>query len=279
MTTEDRLREFRRQVDELRQVSPEGAEYWKARDLSGALGYGAWARFREVISRAEQACESSGTPAESHFVQTGKMVTIGGGGEREVEDFFLSRYACYLTAMNGDPAKSEIAYAQTYFAVQARRQEIADQAAEIDRRVQLRERVRGANRKLMSAAKTAGVQKFGVFQSEGYVGLYGMQLPGIKARKGIPERDDLLDRAGRVELAANEFRITQTEDKLVRDRIAGERQAIETHRKVGEEVRGTIRRLGGTMPEDLPAEPPIKKVVAQRKKQIPKGGDSLDNRN
>ena len=171
--------------------------------------------------------------------------------------------------MNADPTKPEVGYAQGYFAVQTRRQEIQDQLTDEQRRLLLRERVIDANKNLAGAAKSAGVIRYGIFQDAGYKGLYGgLGLQAIKIRKGLKKSDDLLDRAGRAELAANEFRATQTEQKLSRERIKGEEAAIRVHRKIGETVRATIKKIGGTMPEDLPAEPSIKKLIKQKAKQL-----------
>lgn len=255
-----------RKLEEIKQISKNGGEYWRARDLQPALGYTSWENFEKVIQRSRTACESAGVSSDDQFHETMKMIEAGKGAMVPRKDYFLTRYACYLIAMNGDTDKEEIANAQSYFAVQTRRQEIYDAIEGENKRLQLRERVKSNNKKLNSAAKGAGVQKFAVFHAAGYQGLYNMGLLEIKKRKGIVAKDDLLDRAGRAELAANDFRITQTEEKLVRDRVNSEKQAISTHHEVGQEVRATIRKLGGIMPENLPPEPSIKSIEKKRKK-------------
>lgn len=260
------------QLESFKRVSPQGAEYWMARDLQPLLGYTSWENFANVIEKAKMACESAGVGPEDHFHDVTKGIAAGKGAEIQRVDMFLSRYACYLIGMNGDPRKAEIGLAQTYFAVQTRRQEVRDQHPEL-RRVEMRQRVKEANRSLNSVAKDAGVQNYGLFHDAGYRGLYGLRLQDIKARKGISPKDDLLDRAGRVELAANEFRITQAEDKLRREKVKGETHAIHTHRQVGEAVRATIQQLGGVVPENLPAEPSIKKLVSAKKPKRLAGGE------
>lgn len=251
-------------LDSIKKVSPNGAEYWMARQLQVVLAYAEWENFEKVIQRARMGCESAGIDANDHILDTTKMITAGKGAQLERKDFFLSRYGCYMVAMNGDTRKPEIGTAQTYFAVQTRRQEIHNEQNQITKRVELRNRVTNANKALNSAAKTAGVQNYGFFHDAGYRGLYGMGLADIKQRKNIT--GDLLDHAGRAELAANEFRITQAEQKIVRDNIKGEKNAINTHRDVGAEVRATINKIGGTMPEDLSPEPSLKQLT--RKRQI-----------
>lgn len=256
-------------LEEKRRMSKNGGEYWMARDIQSVMGYSRWENFEKTVQKARQSCESAGVEPENHFRDVTKMIEVGKGAMVPTQDVFLTRYACYLVAMNGDSNKSEIATAQAYFAIQTRKQEVQEQLTGEEQRIRLRERVRDRNRSLASTAKQAGVQKFAIFQAAGYKGLYEMGLSDIKRYKGISDNEDLLDRAGRTELAANEFRITQTEEKLVRDRVNTERQAIDTHLKVGQEVRKTITKLGGTMPEKLPAEPSIKKLVSRRKKQLP----------
>lgn len=256
-----------RALEEKRRVTQSGNEYWMARDIQAALGYSTWENFEEVIHRARMACESAGTNPSDHFRETTNLIAAGKGAQVSRKDYFLARYACYLIAMNGDVRKTEIATAQAYFVVQTRRQEVLDELSSEEHRIQLRARVRERNKSLASAAKEAGVVKFAVFQAAGYQGLYNLGLAQIKAKKGIGQKEDLLDRAGRTELAANEFRITQTEEKLKRDKVNCEPSAIETHRTVGREVRSAIKKLGGTMPEDLDAEAPIKTLITNRRKQ------------
>jgi DNA-damage-inducible protein D len=255
-------------LDSVKRLSAKGGEYWMARSIQPILGYDKWDNFDNVIRKAMMACESAEVRPGNHFLETKNMVSIGSGAKREKADYFLTRYACYLIAMNGETTKPEIGIAQSYFAVQARRQEIEDQLTDAERRIRLRDRVKEANKSLAGTAKRAGVKKYPVFQDAGYKGLYEMGLTDIKYKKGIPKNQEFLDCVGRTELAANEFRITQAEEKLVRDGINNEREAIITHRNVGKEVRATIKKLGGTMPEDLPAEEPIKKLATRLRKSV-----------
>jgi len=260
-----------KRLDAAKKLTKNGGEYWMAREIQPILGYERWENFHNVINKARMACESSGIEPDNQFRDITKKVTVGSGAMVPQVDYFLTRYACYLIAMNGDSTtKPEIATAQTYFAVQTRRQEIQDRLTADEKRLQLRDRVKSANKNLNSAAKQAGVQRYALFHDAGYRGLYEMGLADIKRKKGLLEKEDLLDRAGRAELATNEFRITQTEVKLVRDKITNEKDAMETHREVGREVRATIRKLNGIMPEDLPTEPSIKKLAQARKKETTK---------
>lgn len=257
-------------LESIKQVTDLGAEYWSARDLATILGYDDYRHFEAVIEKATTACVQSGQVVVDHFVGAAKMVRIGSQTGRRVRDWHLSRYACYLIAQNGDPRKEQIALAQSYFAMQTRRQEIADRATELEKRKDLRNRVKDHNKALASAAKGAGVQAamFGVFQDAGYRGLYdGLGVQDLKRIRGL-DKEDVLDRMGRTELAANDFRITQAEEKLRRDHIHGQRQAIETHREVGEKVREAIRDIGGTMPEELPVEPSIKPLLDKEQREL-----------
>lgn len=260
-------------LEEVKSISKNGGEYWMGRDIQEILGYSTWDNFQHVINRAMLACESSGQDPIDHFYQTGKKVAIGKGAQRPRGDYYLDRYACYLIAINGGTPEAGIA--QSYFVVQTRRQEIFDQLTVAEKRIQLRDRVKDANKKLKEAANVAGVQQWAFFYAAGYHGLYDMGIADIRKKKNIGQKEDLLDRMGREELAMNEFRITQTEAKLIRDDIRGEQKAIDTHRHVGREVRNTIRRIGGMMPEDLMPEPSIKKIESQQKKSL-KGKNKLE---
>ena len=259
--------------EELKRINEHGAEYWSARDLQPLLGYTQWRRFEQAIERAMTSCETSGNNPANHFAGGGKMVGLGSGSQREVDDYQLSRFACYLIAQNGDPRKPEIAHAQTYFAVQARRQEQSDQAAADRERLEHRKQTAEEFKALSGAAQDAGVQSkmFGVFHDAGYKGLYGgLGRDSIKQRKAIAEKDNLLDRMNATELAANQFRMTQTRDKLARDRVGSQAHAIQTHEQVGKEVRDAIKRIGGTLPENIPPAEHIKAVEKRVKAAIPK---------
>lgn len=247
----------------LKRLNDFGREFWSARDLQPLLGYSQWRRFENAIKKAITSCEQSGNDPKNHFASAGKMFEIGSEASRELPDFHLSRFACYLIAQNGDPRKPEIAHAQKYFAVQTRRQELSDQAAADFERLELRKQVSEEFKALSGAARSAGVQSrmFGIFHDAGYKGLYGgLGAEAIKIRKRIPEKEQLMDRMDATELAANQFRMTQTRDKLARQKVHTGEQAIDTHHRVGREVRAAIVRIGGTLPENLPPAEPIAQV-------------------
>ena len=271
------------------QIDEDGTEFWNARDLLRLLEYAKWDNFLEVIEKAKIACKNSGQPIENHFADASKMVSLGSGAEREIDDVSLTRYACYLVAQNADSRKRPVAFAQTYFAIQTRRQEIrdADEAhyiplSEDQKRVLLREEIKTHNKNLASAASTAGVVEpldFAIFQNRGYEGLYGgLDRVGIQRRKRLTSKQNILDHMGSTELAANLFRATQTEEKLRRDQIRGKLAANETHFVIGRKVRQAIKDIGGTMPEDLPVAEDVVKVTRRLKKAIAtpskKEGDS-----
>ncbi len=223
--------------EELKKINQYGAEYWSARDLQPLLGYNHWRSFENSITKAIVSCEKSGNEPDYHFVRAHKMIALGKGGERKVPDYHLSRFACYLIAQNGDPRKPEIANAQKYFAVQTRRQEISDVLAADMERLEIRKQASEEFRALSGAARSAGVQNkmFGVFHDAGYKGLYdGKGVEDIKKFKGIDRRENLMDRMNTTELAANQFRMTQAREKLQKENISGQQQAIKTHKKVGQ---------------------------------------------
>ena len=252
-----------RDFEKIKKLNKNGFEYWEARELMPLLGYVEWRKFEGVIRKAKDACKSSDQEVEDHFVGAAKMIILAKGTVREairrIENYNLSRYACYLIAQNGDSRKKEIATAQTYFAVQERKQEIFEQLNEESKRLFIRNEVRKYNKKLFDTAKQAGVGNFGKFNNFGYLGLYGMNAGEIKKKKQIGD-DDILDRAGATELAANLFRITQTDEKIIKGNIKSEGLANTTHFHIGKKVRRTIKEIGGTMPENLPTETHIKKI-------------------
>jgi DNA-damage-inducible protein D len=258
--------------EELKQVNQYGAEYWSARDLQPLLGYTQWRSFENAITKAATSCGQSGNNPEHHFARARKPIIGGKGAVQEVLDYHLSRFACYLIAQNGDPRKPEIANAQEYFAVQTRRQEISDVLAADVERLELRKQASEEFRALSGAARDAGVQNrmFGVFHDAGYKGLYGGKgTDDIKRFKGIDRRENLMDRMNTTELAANQFRMTQAREKMQKQKIRGQEQAIETHKKVGQEVRDAIKRIGGTLPENIPPAEHIKQVRKRIKGAAP----------
>ncbi len=257
----------------LKETNEHGAEYWSARELQPNLGYNQWRRFEDAIKRAITSCEQSGNEPSYHFASAGKMIEVGKGGQRKVSDYHLSRFACYLIAQNGDPRKAEIAQAQKYFAIQTRRQELSDQLAADQERLEIRRQTAEEFKALSGAARDAGVQNrmFGVFHDAGYKGLYGGKgSKDIKGSKGIPDKENLMDRMNATELAANQFRMTQTRDKLEREGISGQQKAINTHREVGKEVRAAIVKIGGDLPENIPPAEHIKQVEKRIKLTPPK---------
>ena len=248
-------------------------EFWYARDLQTVLGYAKWGNFIKVIEKAKTACENSNFPVSYHFADVGKMVHIG-VSQREIQDMVLSRYACYLIAMNGDSRKKVIAQAQTYFAVKTREQEIDDainKLSEDERRILLRHDLKDHNISLAEAANLAGIKEpkdYAIFQNHGYQGLYGgLGANDIKRKKQLKKSQNILDHMGSEELAANLFRATQTDSKLRREKIKGISKANKAHYDVGATVRHTIKELGGTMPEDLPTpKKSIKQLESKTKK-------------
>lgn len=262
--------------ESIKHVNEYGEEYWLARELQPVLEYAQWRRFSDAIERAKLACKNSGFAVEDHFADVGKMVDIGSGAERQIDDVMLSRYACYLIVMNGDPRKEVIAIGQSYFAVKTRQQELIDnyeQMSEDQKRLAIRNEMKRHNIALADAAHDAGVieqKDYAIFQNKGYQGLYGgLGVKEIHARKGLKKSEKILDHMGSTELAANLFRATQTEEKLRRENIQGKAAANQAHYDVGRKVRQTIQELGGTMPEDLPTpEESVKQIEreVERKK-------------
>ena len=260
--------------ERIKRLNPEGHESWSARDLARVLEYLNFRNFQPVIEKAKEACAKSGHAVADHFAEMRNMVGIGSGAQREVEDWMLSRYACYLVIQNADPSKPLVALGQSYFAVQTRRQELAEAESlkEDQKRLLLRQEMTKHNKHLPGVAKQSGVVQpvdYAIFMDHGYRGLYGgLGMRDIHERKRLKPKEHILDHMGSTELAANLFRATQTEEKLRRENVRNKNRANAIHQDVGRKVRQTIRELGGTMPEKLPVAENIKKVESREKKRL-----------
>ena len=255
--------------EDIKHIDENGIEYWYARELMPVLQYAKWQNFKKIINKALIACENSEIPINYCFTDISKPIISGKGKEEFIEDYKLNRYACYLIAQNGDSRKKVIALAQTYFAVQTRKQEITEKEysslTEDEKRFYQRDLTRKGNYSLNQTAKKAGVKNFDKFHNSGYKGLYnGETADDIAKRKGLRYREDILDNMGSDELIANLFRISQTEQKLKKDNIQSEQEANKTHYNIGRNIREVIAKNGGTMPEDLPTP---KKSLKQLEKE------------
>nr|WP_315485229.1 DNA damage-inducible protein D [uncultured Undibacterium sp.] len=277
MTKQKIITQHHATFEGIRHVDVDSNEFWLARQLAVVLEYSQYRHFLPVIDKAKEACRNSGQALEDHIEEVLTMVEIGSGAKRQVEDYRLSRYACYLIVQNGDPSKTVIANGQTYFAMQTRRQELADDAQfalfnENEKRLAIRNELAVHNKHLAAAAKDAGVATpidYAIFQDHGYRGLYGgLGAKDIHARKDLKKSQKILDHMGSTELAANLFRATQAEEKLKRDQVSGKQKANQTHFEVGKKVRQTIAELGGTMPEALPTPEASVKQIENAKRKL-----------
>ncbi|MBR3363061.1 MAG: DNA damage-inducible protein D [Bacilli bacterium] len=261
--------------EDIKHVDENGIEFWYARELQKVLDYTEWRKFENVINKAKKACKNSNLTIADHFVGADKMVTIGSGAKRKQRDYKLTRYACYLIAQNGDSRKAVIALAQTYFAVQTRKQELSEKEyhllTEDEKRLYRRRQVKSGNYNLNKTAVKSGVKDLARFHNAGYKGLYnGETADEIFKRKKLRYREDILDNMGSEELADNIFRIAQTDAKLKRDKVDNEYTANYVHYEVGKEVRDSIKRLGGTMPENLPPPKKSLKELEREKQELEK---------
>ena len=261
--------------EDIKHYTEEGIEFWYARELQAVLEYKEWRNFVKVIDKAKDACKNAQQSVFECFVDDNKTSPMPNGGMKEIEDIMLSRYACYLIVMNGDPRKEVIALGQTYFAVKTRQQELIEnynELSEDQKRLAIRNEMREHNKRLVEAAKDAGVKTtldYAIFQNYGYQGLYGgLKAKDIHERKGLKKSQHILDHMDYEELAANLFRATQTEAKLRRDNIESKDNANQTHYEVGKKVRQTIADLGGTMPEDLPTPEKSIRQIEKEQKQL-----------
>lgn len=261
--------------DDIKHIDGLGNEYWEARELMLALEYSKWEHFTKVINKAKVSCKLSGVNVEDHFPVKGKTIKMPKGATKEVLDYKLSRYACYLIVQNASPIRHKsVALGQSYFAIQTRKMEITEEEysklSEDEKRLYTRINVKNKNKYLFDTAKKAGVINYGKFNDYGYKGLYnGETAKQIAKRKGIdPEKEDILDYMGSTELAANLFRITQTDEVLKNRNVDNEEEACKTHHAVGKAVRQTIKKIGGTMPEKLPT--PDKSIKELEKEELKK---------
>ena len=274
MNKSEKIKEYsNKSFEDIKHMDENEIEYWYARELQLVLDYKEWRKFENVIKKAIDACENSGISAFEHFVGADKTIQMPKGATKSIKEYKLTRYACYLIAQNGDSRKEVIALAQTYFAIQTRKQEISEKEysllTEDEKRFYQRNLTRKGNYSLNQAAKNAGVKNFDKFHNSGYKGLYnGETADDIAKRKGLRYREDILDNMGSEELAANLFRITQTESKLKRDNISTEKEANKTHYNIGKNIREVIAKNGGTMPENLPTPEKSLKELEKEKKLI-----------
>ena len=270
------LKEYTEKIfEDIKHIDELGNEYWLARELQSILGYNQWRSINDLIVRAKSACKESNYSINDHFALYRKMVDIGSKTTRKIIDYKLSRYACYLIVMNGNPQKEIIALGQTYFAIQTRKQELSEkeynELTEDEKRLYRRNQARKGNFNLNKTAINSGVKDLAIFHNAGYKGLYnGETADDIFKRKKLRYREDILDNMGSEELADNIFRIAQTDAKLKRDNVDNEYTANSIHYEVGREVRNSIKRLGGTMPEELPTPNKSLKELAKENKIIDK---------
>jgi DNA-damage-inducible protein D len=246
--------------DTIKHINGYGQEFWKARELAKVLQYRDFGNFDRVINKAKTTCESSWQPVSDHFGEITEMVDIWSGSKRVFSSYQLSRYACYLIAMEADGSKTEVWLAKTYFALQTRKQELDEESIEDQKRIYLREQVSKNNKSLAKIARKAWVVNYGNFVDYWYLGLYGMRNKEILKKKWLAPKTSLMDTVGSEELAANLFRATQTEAKIKRESLYGQQQTENAHLEVGKDVRETIKKIGGTMPEDLPPADDIKEA-------------------
>ncbi len=256
-----------------------GVEYWLARDIQFLLGYAKWDNFLNVVSKAKTACEGSGHKASNHFADVGKMVGLGSGSQREIEDIMLTRYACYLIAQNGDPKKQEIAFAQTYFAVQTRRAELIEQRLLEAERVSARHKLSSTEKELSQVIyeQTGGDNDFAIIRSKGDQALFGKSTQAMKAQWNVPDNRPLADFAPTIILKAKDFAAEITIFNARQHAMKNESAISSEHITNNLAVRKTLLERG-IRPESLPAVEDVKKVerrLATEEKKSLKNPDAL----
>lgn len=264
-TTMERLEATKRSADG-------GSEYWFAREIQTILGYEKWQNFETVIERAAAALSESGNRPSHHIAKTSKLMGTGKNAQRRVKEFFLSRAACYLIAMNGDPSKIEIASAQVYFAAQTRAREVEVERTADEKRLEVREKATRSFKAVSGAAHNAGVsgQKQGLFHNARYEGLYDMTSSQYRTAKGLEKKDNPFDHMGVLELSANDFQMNLAAETIQKEGVKSEASAIKKNKEVAQRVRQTMIESGST-PENLPKAEPIKEVRKRVKsRKMPK---------
>ncbi|MGF1627541.1 MAG: DNA damage-inducible protein D [Alphaproteobacteria bacterium] len=275
-----KFRDTMRRLKELRRQSHSGVEYWRAREVMGVLGYVEWRNFDGLVERASASLLANNISPSHHIVEANKMMEVGKSGQRKTKDLILSRAACYLIAMNGDPSKPEIAAAQAYFTIQTRTAEISEARSEDQKRIELREKVRQSFKTVSGVAQQAGVpnSKQAIFHDARYQGLYGHSRRDVVSLKGLRPSDSPFDHMGALELSANDFQMNLAAETIEKEGIRGEHQTIRKNKEVAQKVRQTMIDSGSRPPEELPAAEPIKEVQKRLKiksqKKLPKSPTS-----
>lgn len=271
LTTVPAYRHTMQRLEDAKRMNPEGNDYWLAREIHHILGYPVWDKFLPVIEKAHAAFVGNGVDPSQHIAQTGKMLKVGSGATRRGVDFFLSRFACYLIAMNGDASKPEIAGAQAYFALQTRSAELAEQERTDRRRLANRERLASGLKKIADVAKDVGVQRYDLFHAARHHGLYDTSsMAELHRKKGLAPGEKLIDRAGSLELSAHAFQSEVAREKILNEGINGEANAIRANLEVAQNVRALVIQQSGVKLEDLPLEPEPIEVVQKRIKALDK---------
>ena len=259
--------------ENIKNIDQYGEEYWYARELSKVLEYKDWRNFLKVLNKAKEACKNSGFNVDEQLVEVNKLSKRNNNATANIQDFKLTRYICYLIVQNADPSKEVVALGQTYFAIQTRKQEITEQEYDLlsddEKRLYQRKLTKQGNYTLQKVASSAGVKNMAEFHNAGYKGLYnGETADDIFKRKKLRYREDILDNMNEDELIANLFRINQTKQRLIKDKVQGEKKAKDVHYEVGRKVRHAIEDIGGTLPEDMPTPKKSLKELEKEKKRL-----------